>query len=81
MGTIARNRKAKIEALKTLLTKCEIMSLDYNFERQDCPPAAAWKNYEINRRARLTEEVPNSKYVIQIHSNLWYDLSPGKGEE
>lgn len=80
MSTIGRNRTKKIAELKALLTKCEVMSLDLNFIKQACPPDGAWKKFEDNRRVRLTEDVPGSKYTIQVHSNLWYILTPDTSE-
>jgi hypothetical protein len=72
--TIPRNHKRKIEALKLKLTVCKLHSLGNNFVGADIDPKQAWKDLYSGHGAKLTDQ-GDGKYVIQVHSNLWYELT------
>jgi hypothetical protein len=73
MQTIPRNHTRKIAALAAKLTECKVYALDSNFAGLDCDPAFAWKRLNEGYGAKLYDR-GNGQYVIQLHSNCWYEL-------
>lgn len=76
MGTIARNRTKLIEDIKARFTVCVIRSADSSFRPIPKPAETAWSTLATVTRAKLIEEIPGKKYVIETYKGLlWYELT------
>lgn len=73
MGTIPRNHKKKIAAIRKAAKLCQVHSLHNQFIAEDCDPSYAWKELDTYSFARLIED-SETKWTIHVHSNLWYTL-------
>lgn len=73
MRTIARNARKKIAAIQAEYTACQRYDSSTG-HMVDCPPTAAWTALAKYPSARLVEAADRSKYTVQVHSGLWYDL-------
>ena len=74
MKTIARNRTKLLADLQAKLTNCRVYD-KASGEMVSIGPANAWHALNVNPKARLMEDTERERYMVHVHSNLFYYLS------
>lgn len=74
MKVIRRNATRTIAGIQKTFTACKRYEPSTG-KMVTCDPGYAWASLANHRRAVLTESSDGNKYIVHVHSNLFYHLT------
>lgn len=73
--TIRKNSLKRIENIFNTYTKCIAYSLGNSFVGTACDISRAKDRLLMSPSATLSHDVENDKVMVNVNSNLWYELT------